>query len=122
MGDEQEFPLRQPRLERRDASSTLGPRPASTGQGPRAAAHQPAAGVRPPALTADLDAGLQAHAEAAIQAFRSSFVAALAEGSAATLERLRQAAADLMRAAARTTIVLDRLNAGGKHARFAVSD
>jgi hypothetical protein len=44
-------------------------------------------------------------------AFRSSFDAALAEGSPHVRQRLRQAASDLMRVAARTTIVLDRLNA-----------
>jgi acyl-CoA reductase-like NAD-dependent aldehyde dehydrogenase len=59
-----------------------------------------------------LDAELHADAEAAIRAFRSSFEAALAENSSATRARLRQKASDLMRVAARTTIVLDRLNAG----------
>jgi hypothetical protein len=54
---------------------------------------------------------LHGRAEAAIAAFRSSFDAALAEGSPIVHQRLRQAAADLMRVAARTTIVLDRLNA-----------
>jgi acyl-CoA reductase-like NAD-dependent aldehyde dehydrogenase len=122
MGDVQPFPLRQPRLERREPGSARGPQPAGTGERPRAAVLQPAGGGRPPALTADLDAALQAHAEAAIEAFRSSFAAALAEGSAATRERLRQAATALMRAAARTTIVLDRVDAGGERARFAVSD
>jgi hypothetical protein len=58
-----------------------------------------------------LDAELHADAEAAIHAFRSSFEAALAESSSATRSRLRQAASDLMRVAARTTIVLDRLTA-----------
>ena len=50
-------------------------------------------------------------AEAAIETFRSCFDAALAEGSSHERARLRQAASDLMRVAARTTIVLDRLNA-----------
>jgi hypothetical protein len=67
---------------------------------------------RTSALTAGLDAELHADAEAAIHAFRSSFEAALAENSSATRARLRQTASDLMRVAARTTIVLDRLNAG----------
>jgi transposase-like protein len=71
---------------------------------------------RASALTAALDAELRADAEAAIQAFRSSFDAALAENLPVTRERLRQAASDLMRVAARTTIVLDRLNAGAKRA------
>jgi acyl-CoA reductase-like NAD-dependent aldehyde dehydrogenase len=55
---------------------------------------------------AGLDAELHADSEAAIQAFRSSFDAALAENSLVTRERLRQAASDLMRVAARTTIVI----------------
>jgi hypothetical protein len=63
-------------------------------------------------LTAGLDAELHADVEAAIHAFRSSFEAALAENVPATRARLRRAASDLMRVAARTTIVLDRLNAG----------
>jgi hypothetical protein len=67
-------------------------------------------------LTAGLDVKLRADAEAAIQSFRSSFDAALAENVAVTRERLRQAASDLMRVAARTTIVLDRLSAGAKGA------
>ena len=46
--------------------------------------------------------------------FRSSFDAALMEGSPGVRERLRQAAADLMRVAARTTIVLDRVTAGSE--------
>jgi hypothetical protein len=66
---------------------------------------------RASAFTARLDAELQADSQAAINAFRSSFEAALAENSSATRARLRQAASDLMRVAARTTIVLDRLNA-----------
>jgi transposase-like protein len=71
---------------------------------------------RASALTARLDAELRADAEVAIQAFRSSFEAALAENSPVTRERLRQTASDLMRAAARTTIVLDRLSAGANRA------
>jgi hypothetical protein len=58
-----------------------------------------------------LDSELHERAEAAIEAFRSCFDAALAEGSPHDRARLRQAASDLMRVAARTTIVLDRLNA-----------
>ena len=63
------------------------------------------------ASTAELDRQLFSRAEVAIEAFRSSFDAALAEGSLVTHQRLRQAASDLMRVAARTTIALDRLNA-----------
>ena len=87
----------------------------------RAAAPQAQRGKTQPvrravALTAGLDAELRADAEAAIQAFRSSFDVALAENVPITRERLRQAASDLMRVAARTTIVLDRLNAGARPA------
>lgn len=67
--------------------------------------------VRTRGLTGGLDYELHGRAEAAIAAFRSSFDAALAERSPTVRQRLRQAAADLMRVAARTTIVLDRLNA-----------
>jgi hypothetical protein len=63
-----------------------------------------------------LDAELRADAEAAIEVFRSSFNAALVENVPVTRERLRRAAADLMRAGARTTIVLDRLNVSTKRA------
>jgi hypothetical protein len=63
------------------------------------------------ASTDGLDSELHDRAEAAIEAFRSCFNAALAEGSPHERARLRQAASDLMRVAARTTIVLDRLNA-----------
>ena len=72
------------------------------------------AGGRPSAFTAGLDRDLHGRAEAAIAAFRSSFDAALAESSPDVRERLRQAASDLMRVAARTTIVLDRLNANAQ--------
>ena len=63
------------------------------------------------ASTDGLDSELHDRAEAAIETFRSCFDAALAEGSPHERARLRQAASDLMRVAARTTIVLDRLNA-----------
>ena len=63
------------------------------------------------ASTDGLDSELHERAEAAIETFRSCFDAALAEGSPHERARLRQAASDLMRVAARTTIVLDRLNA-----------
>jgi hypothetical protein len=66
------------------------------------------------AFTAGLDTELHGRAEAAIAAFRSSFDAALAEGSPHVRQQLRQAASDLMRVAARTTIVLDRLNAAAE--------
>ena len=67
-----------------------------------------------------LDSELYGRAEAAIQTFRSCFDAALAEGSPHDRARLRQAASDLMRVAARTTIVLDRLNALSERAAAAV--
>jgi len=57
------------------------------------------------------DRELHGRVEAAIAAFRSSFDAAIAEGSPQVHQQLRQAASDLMRVAARTTIVLDRLTA-----------
>jgi len=63
------------------------------------------------ASTAKLDRELYGRMETAIEAFRSSFDAALAEGSLVTRQRLRRAASDLMRVAAQTTIVVDRLNA-----------
>jgi len=66
---------------------------------------------RAPAFADGLDSELHQRAEAAIETFRSCFDAALAEGSPHERARLRQAASDLMRVAARTTIVLDRLNA-----------
>jgi hypothetical protein len=58
-----------------------------------------------------LDSDLHDRAEAAIETFRVCFDAALAEGSPRERARLREAASNLMRVAARTTIVLDRLNA-----------
>jgi hypothetical protein len=74
------------------------------------------------AFTAGLDRELHSRAEAAIAAFRSSFDAALAEGSPVVRERLRQAASDLMRVAARTTIVLDRLNANAEREPARIPD
>ena len=65
-----------------------------------------------------LDIELHDRAEAAIEAFRSSFDAALAEGSPRERARLREAASNLMRVAARTTIVLDRLNALSERSGF----
>jgi transposase-like protein len=117
----QPLPLRHPRDERGGRHATL---PAASGQNgrPTAAAPKPLGAGRAPALTADLDTELQAYGETAIQEFRSSFAATLAEGSPASRARLRQAAANLMRVGARTTIVLDRLNAGIKPTRFGMTD
>ena len=64
-----------------------------------------------------LDRDLHVRAEAAIEAFRASFDAALAEGSPVVRQQLRRVAADLMRVAARTTIVLDQLNARAERQR-----
>src|SRR5712691_6611109 len=75
-----------------------------------------------PAFTAGLDSELQGRAEVAIEAFRSSFDAALSEGSPIVRQRLRQAASDLMRVAARTTIVLDKLNANAERASSGAQD
>jgi len=66
------------------------------------------------AVNEGLDNELLDRAEAAIETFRSCFDAALVEGSPQERARLRQAASDLMRVAARTTIVLDRLSAFGE--------
>jgi hypothetical protein len=77
-------------------------------------ARPPRGAGRDSAFTAGLDRELHGRAEAAIAAFRSSFDAALAEGSPDVCQRLRQAASELMRVAARTTIVLDRLNANAE--------
>jgi hypothetical protein len=80
---------------------------------PQSSLH-PRAGDRISAFTAGLDSELHARAEIAIEAFRASFNAALGDGSPNVLARLRQAASDLMRVAARTTIVLERLSAGAE--------
>ncbi len=74
-----------------------------------ASSHRPGVSAAP-----GLDSDLHTRAETAISLFRSSFDAALAEGSLEVRERLRQAATDLMRVAARTTMVLDRLNASNE--------
>jgi len=76
--------------------------------------HEPDQRPAVPPPTPGLDSELHTRAEAAIAMFRSSFDAALMEGSPGVRERLRQAAADLMRVAARTTIVLDRVTAGSE--------
>jgi hypothetical protein len=72
--------------------------------------------------TAGLDRELRDRAEAAIAAFRSSFVAALTESSPVAYQRLRQAASDLMRVAAQTTMVLDRLHASTERSTTQVRD
>jgi hypothetical protein len=71
-------------------------------------------GGRSSALTAGLDRDLHDKAEAAIAAFRSCLGAALTESSPDARHRLRQAASEVMRVAARTTIVLDRLSANAE--------
>jgi hypothetical protein len=125
------FPLPQQRIEKGERYPAPTLKGARNGQQLPTAAQRPLGASRPlalsakplgagqpPALTAELDAQLQAHAEDAIEAFRLSFAAALAEASPASRHRLRHAAADLMRAAARTTIVLDRVEAGSKRRDF----
>jgi transposase-like protein len=90
-----------------------------------ASAHQsgsPSKADRASAFTAGLDSELHNRAEAAIEAFRASFAAALVERSPVVRQRLRQAASDLMRVAARTTIVLDRLSASAEHASIRTQD
>jgi hypothetical protein len=74
------------------------------------------------ALAAGLDHDLHGRAEAVIEAFRSSFEAALTENSPGARLHLRQAASDLMRVAARITIVLDRLSANVERASVKVRD
>ena len=107
------LPIGLTRTEQRPAP--IEPRPAPIEQ-PRVTELQqhrappPTAG-RTLAVIDGLDSELHDRAEAAIETFRSCFDAALAEGSPHDRARLRQAASDLMRVAARTTIVLDRLNA-----------
>jgi hypothetical protein len=100
-------------IEQRPAPSEQ--RPAPIEQRPVTALQQhrgpPRTADRALASTDGLDSELHERAEAAIETFRSCFDAALAEGSPHERARLRQAASDLMRVAARTTIVLDRLNA-----------
>ena len=101
------------------AGLLLGPRPPREPATPmfgerRQPANSERATGRTSAFTAGLDDELHSRAEAAIAAFRSTFDAALAEGSQDVRQRLRQAASDLMRVAARTTIVLDRLNASAE--------
>jgi hypothetical protein len=75
---------------------------------------QPAA-RRGSALKAGLDAELQSQMEEAIETFRSHMHAALTDLSPAGREKLRAAASELMRMAARTMIVLDRLSASHEH-------
>ncbi|HWK47793.1 MAG TPA: hypothetical protein VNT30_23925 [Stellaceae bacterium] len=65
----------------------------------------------PAALTARLDDELRAQANGAVDIFRNAFDAAMASDAREVRQQLRQAAADLMRVAARTTIVLERLEA-----------
>lgn len=73
---------------------------------------RPFADVEPKtALNANLDAELRAQADAAIVIFQDAFAAVLGEETVATRKALRQAASDLMRVAARTTIALERKDA-----------
>jgi CENP-B N-terminal DNA-binding domain len=106
------------------------PRQEAAGPRPDARAGQPTAGARPvappahalsarpEALTATLDAGLRAHAEAILDAFRKAFDRALAENTDEAREALRLAAGELMRAGARTTIVIERLEAASHRPSF----
>jgi CspA family cold shock protein len=65
--------------------------------------------AEPIALTAAFDRELRSEVDAAIAAFEGAFDAALADGRSEKLELLRRAASDLMRAGARTAIVLERV-------------
>jgi transposase-like protein len=73
------------------------------------------AAKRGSALKAGLDAELQNQMEEAIETFRSHMHAALTDLSPAGREKLRAAASELMRMAARTMIVLDRMSASHEH-------
>jgi len=96
-----------------------GAAPARSEQRMPTAAQEPLHSIGRAATGSDgLDTELHDRAEAAIEAFRSSFDAALAEGSPRERARLREAASNLMRVAARTTIVLDRLNALSERSVF----
>jgi hypothetical protein len=101
----------------RPAQSEQRPAPS-----PQLQPDNPQKGRRASAFTAGLDQELHGRAEAAIEAFRSSFDAALTEGSPRVRQRLREAASDLMRVAARTTIVLDQLNARAERSPIGMPD
>ena len=89
--------------------------------GSNGSSHSPAASRREPeerqkprrgtALDARLDQELRQEVDAAIADFQAAFSAALAAATPETVEHLRRAASDLMRAGARTTIVVERLGA-----------
>jgi hypothetical protein len=110
----------------RDRPAAIPGRPTQSEQrpapSPQAQPENPQKGTRVSALAAGLDQDLRGRAEAAIEAFRSSFDAALTEGSPSVRQRLREAASDLMRVVARTTIVLDRLNAHAERASIRMPD
>jgi transposase-like protein len=96
--------------------STARPMPSQQPLSPSQQPTGPRRARQSPALTGGLDHELHLRAEAAIEAFRASLDAALIEGSPSVRQRLREAASDLMRVAARTTIVLDRLSANAERA------
>jgi hypothetical protein len=106
-------PAKSPQFPGRLVGDAVPPTPTSPGTKRLdlggASSHHPEGSAAP-----GLDSDLHTRAETAIALFRSSFDAALAEGSPEVRERLRQAATDLMRVAARTTMVLDRLNASNE--------
>jgi hypothetical protein len=108
-----------------ESASGHGPEPALPANGPTRHEQRPVPELhrhpgtsrltgRASASNDGLDNDLHDRAEAAIETFRSCFDAALVESSPQERARLRQAASDLMRVAARTTIVLDRLSALGE--------
>ena len=110
---------RMPIYARREAPSQPAAPARSEQRVPTVLSHEPAhATGRATAGSEGLDSELHDRAEAAIEAFRSSFDAALAECSPRERARLREAASNLMRVAARTTIVLDRLNALSERSVF----
>ena len=101
-----------PRLRELGGDAPASAQLSNAHSGPATMPQQPLRTVGRPSADSDgLDSELHDRAEAAIETFRSCFDAAVAEGSPRQRARLREAASNLMRVAARTTIVLDRLNA-----------
>src|SRR5271169_6901143 len=96
-------PARPERAAGKSEHAMPSPTPVRAGAPIMSSFRQPAAKLeqRPaaPPPTPGLDSELRGRAEAAIAMFRSSFDAALADVSPDLRERLRQAAADLMRVA-----------------------
>jgi transposase-like protein len=78
---------------------------------PAPPAQMPAPSGKSSALRANLDDQLRAAAETAMADFLQRFDTAASEQTSEAYQQLRQSAGELMRIAARTTIVVDRLGA-----------